>query len=203
MTLTYYGWFRWARQIGFCCSTSQKKLDAFKERLSQDLNMDTVKDAAKSETMPTSVKMLALLLPRLVPSLFMEALWSNSVPSLGHTMDITGEDMNWVRHMPLMAAVSRNSTTTNWWCQACPICCGHDYIPWDIMVMRMKNTLRKDCNDNLQSVTLWDELEGGFAGSMLGTAAAATVRVEQGKLPIAFKIDLEIFQRTANGEESS
>lgn len=61
--------------------------------------------------------------------------------------------------------------------------CGHDSIPWDLLVLRMQQAME---NDKLKSVRFWDETVGGFAGGTLATLVSGM----EGKLPSAPESDL-------------
>jgi short subunit dehydrogenase-like uncharacterized protein len=109
-----------------------------------------------------------------------------------HYVDITGE-VDWVKAMLLQwqdTAVQSGSKLISF--------CGHDSIPWDLSVMKLAETLEKECQDELTSVTFWDDAVAAAPGGTLATVMAAI----EGKAIAAPRANFDPFLRLPDGTKS-
>ena len=180
---------------------SQKKLERFKEDLSNDLMDDhalkiptIVVDTSKPSSMPSLVQDTRVVATTAGPySLYGSSVVEFCAKFGTHYVDITGE-IAWVKQM----ADRYQRTAQQTGAKIIPFC-GHDSIPWDAMVMKLQDALQEHCKDNLKSVEFWDEMKGGFAGGSFATLFAGT----DGKLPRAPDSQPDLFKRSSNGSEST
>ena len=180
---------------------SQKKLDGFKEELSNDLMDDSalkiptiVVDTSKPSSMPNLVQNTRVVATTAGPySLYGSSVVEFCAKFGTHYVDITGE-IDWVKQM-----ADRYQTTAEQTRAKIIPFCGHDSIPWDVMVMKLQDTLQEHCKDNLKSVEFWDEMKGGFAGGSMATLFAGT----DGKLPSSPNTQPDFFKRSSCGSEST
>jgi short subunit dehydrogenase-like uncharacterized protein len=180
---------------------SQTKLDKFKQDLADELGM---KELLSVETIIVDTSIPATL-TKLVEQTRVVAttagpytLYGNSVVEFcakfgSHYVDITGE-VDWVQAM-----VSQWQETAQESGAKMISFCGHDSIPWDLSVMKLQDVLREESNDDLTSVTFWNESRGMAPG---GTLATAFVYLE-GKAIKAPRAEFDPFLRLPDGSKSS
>jgi short subunit dehydrogenase-like uncharacterized protein len=107
-------------------------------------------------------------------------------------VDITAE-IDWVKAMLLQwqdTAAASGSKLVSF--------CGHDSIPWDLSVMKLQELLKDKCQDDLVSVTFYDEAKAAPPGGTLATLMAAI----EGKSIQAPRADFDPFLRLADGTKS-
>jgi short subunit dehydrogenase-like uncharacterized protein len=179
---------------------SQHKLDAVKEELAQELGLDDlhkidciVVNTSVPSTLPALVQDTRVVATTAGPY----ALYGSSVVEFcakfgTHYVDITGE-VDWVKAM----ATQWNDVARQTGAKLISFC-GHDSIPWDLSVMKLQEILQKDCNDQLKTVTFWDEAVGGAPG---GTYATVLNAIDGGSVK-APRADFDPFLRLPDGTKS-
>ena len=90
-----------------------------------------------------------------------------------HSLSLSTGEADWVRSM----IAQWQSTAEQTGAILVPFC-GHDSVPWDYLVWKMQQLLRRDCQDDLESVTFWDEFRLTAPGGTLATLNASA----EGKL---------------------
>lgn len=182
---------------------SQDKLDAVKQQLAVDLNLNVdqvmaqidtiVVDVTIPATMPALVSVTRVVATTAGPYTFYGNAVVEFCAKFGtHYVDITGE-VDWVKAMLLKwqdTAVQTGAKLVSF--------CGHDSIPWDLSVMKLQELLKSECQDDLETVTFWDEAKAGAPG---GTLATLMANIE-GKSIRAPRADFDPFLRLADGTKS-
>lgn len=110
-----------------------------------------------------------------------------------HYCDITGE-IDWVKNMYLHWHETARKTGA----KIVPFC-GHDSIPWDSTLMKLREILRTECDDQLAEINFWDQSNDAAPG---GTVATIFTTIE-GKAMKAPKVVVDPFSRKPNGSPSS
>ena len=150
---------------------SKDKLDAVKTSLAKELDMNKILDL---ETIVVDTSVPATL-PKLVEQTRVVAttvgpygLYGSSVVEFcakfgTHYVDITGE-VDWVQNM--IHVWQRTAQRTG--AKLIPFC-GHDSVPWDLSVIKLQEILQQECQDDLKSVTFWDEARAEAPGGTYQT----------------------------------
>lgn len=165
---TYGTSVRWA-----VAGRSEQKLKAVLKEVGEQTGVDLssidiiVVDTSVPATMPNLVRDARCVATTVGPY----ALYGHSVVEFcakwgTHYVDITGE-VDWVKTMMMQWQETAQKTGA----QIISFC-GHDSIPWDLSVLKMKERLQRECNDKLQTVTFWDEMMGGAPGGTIATMFA-------------------------------
>jgi short subunit dehydrogenase-like uncharacterized protein len=180
---------------------SQAKLDRLKEDLALELGKDEIRsiatiivDTAIAATLPTLVSQTRCVATTAGPF----TLYGSSVVEFcakfgTHYVDITGE-VDWVKAM----VVQWSETAQASGAKMIPFC-GHDSIPWDLCVMKLQETLQKECGDDLQTVTFWDEVRGAAPGGTIATA----LNMVAGKSIQAPRVAFDPFLKLPDGSKSA
>uniref|UniRef100_A0A7S2XAM0 Saccharopine dehydrogenase NADP binding domain-containing protein n=1 Tax=Lotharella oceanica TaxID=641309 RepID=A0A7S2XAM0_9EUKA len=79
-----------------------------------------------------------------------------------HYVDITGE-IAWVRHV-----IERLDATARTTGARIVNCCGHDSVPWDLVVYEASKAFRKQ-GDELKDIRIFDEFKGVASGGTIAT----------------------------------
>lgn len=145
---------------------SQQKLDEVKAKFAKELGIEKLND------IPTIIvdTNQAYTMPRLVQDTRVVATTAGPYSKYGspvvefcakfgtHYVDITGE-VSWICQMASMYQDTAKRTGA----KIVPFA-GHDSIPWDILTMKLEDTLKQECDDDLKEVKFWDEILSGVAG---------------------------------------
>jgi short subunit dehydrogenase-like uncharacterized protein len=182
---------------------SAAKLDAVKQQLAVDLNLSLehvrasidsiVVDVTVPATLPALVSQTRAVATTAGPYTFYGNAVVEFCAKFGtHYVDITGE-VDWVRAM----LAQWQDTAVRSGAKLVPFC-GHDSIPWDLSVMKLQELLRQQCDDDLETVTFWDEAVAAPPG---GTLATLMANIE-GKSIRAPRADFDPFLRLPDGSKS-
>lgn len=179
---------------------SQAKLDQVKEKLANELKLDAIRqvetivvDTSIPATMPRLVEQTRCVATTAGPY----ALYGSSVVEFcakfgTHYVDITGE-VDWVKNM----ALTWQNTAKQTGAKIVPFC-GHDSIPWDLLVMKMQESLQENCNDVLVSVSAWDQAKAQAPGGTFATV----ISVIEGLQPKPPAADKDPFRLTFDGVQT-
>jgi len=129
------------------------------------LNVDTIEvDVTVPSTLPALVEQTRVVATTAGPYTYHGNTVVEFCAKYGtHYCDITGE-VDWVKAM----LVKWQETAAQTGAKLVSFC-GHDSIPWDLTVMKLQQALKEECQDDLQTVTMWDEMVGGAPGGTLAT----------------------------------
>ena len=160
---------RWA-----LAGRSTTKLEQVKVRLAQECQQENIKmpisldtilvDTADPTTLPALVQNTRVVATTVGPY----RLYGSSVVEFcakygTHYVDITGE-VDWVKFMVTQWQATAQHTGAT----LIPFC-GHDSVPWDLCVQQMQKALQASANDDLATVTFWDEMKGAAPGGTYAT----------------------------------
>ena len=180
---------------------SQAKLDKVKERLATELNMPEARTNIDTLIVDTSIP---ATLPNLVAQAKCVATTAGPYTLYGshvvefcakfgtHYVDITGE-VDWVKAM----VVQWQSTAQQTGAKLISFC-GHDSIPWDLCVYKMQQEMQEKCQDDLATVTFWDEMRGEAPGGTLATVLNSI----EGNSVRAPRGDFDPFLKLPDGSKS-
>lgn len=183
---------------------SEKKLQALLEKWAKEWEMPEmnevpiiVVDTSNPSTMPGLVAETRAVATTAGPySLYGSSVVEFCAKFGTHYVDITGE-LEWVKQMALRYQETAKKTGSK-----IVSFCGHDSIPWDLLTLRLEDTISKHGQPNsgeyMTKVTYWDQTEGDFAGGTLATMMA----VIDGKIPPSPSKDVDVTRFQANGSPS-
>ena len=179
---------------------SQAKLDQVKEELAKELNMDEIRDIdciIVDTSVPASLPALVSQTRVVATTAGPYSLYGSHVVEFcakfgTHYVDITGE-VDWVKTMLLKWQDTARKTGA----KLVPFC-GHDSIPWDVSVMMMQDIMKKECNDDLEKATFWDQAIGGAPG---GTFATVLNGIDGGIVQPP-PVEVDAFSRRPDGSKS-
>jgi short subunit dehydrogenase-like uncharacterized protein len=189
------GKVRWA-----VAGRSAQKLELVKKELSEELQMD---ELLKLDTIIVDTSVPATL-PRLVEQTRVVATTAGPFALYGspvvefcakfgtHYVDITGET-DWVKAMVVQWQETAQKTGAK-----LVSLCGQDSVPWDLTVMKLQETLKKECNDDLATVSCWDDVIASAPGGTFATVLNAL----SGKGTKAPAGDFDAFLRLPDGSKS-
>eukprot|EP00051_Salpingoeca_urceolata_P017594 m.241426 g.241426 ORF g.241426 m.241426 type:complete len:498 (+) comp18999_c0_seq3:1810-3303(+) len=106
--------------------------------------------------------------------------------------DITGES-DWVRQM----IDSFDETAQKSGARIVHFC-GHDCVPWDLAVMEVARILREEKNEELASVSCYDEIRGSASGGTLETIFVSL----EGRKPVKSSLGFDPMLKSQSAEKS-
>ena len=181
---------------------SKEKIEAVKQELADELNMpEIVKnidvivcDTTDPSTMPKLVQDTRCVVTTAGPFQVYGTRVVEACAKYGtHYCDITGE-VGWVKCMALAFQSAAQETGAK-----IVSFCGHDSIPWDLTVYKLNQLLKKNFQDDLKTVKVWNEIIAAPSG---GTYETAMLGLE-GKAMKAPKCKVDPFLQLPNGEKST
>lgn len=157
---------------------SKSKLDTLKQNLAKELNdneilnIDTISvDTSKRSTLHALVKDTKSVATSAGPF----AKYGSPVVEFcsrygTHYVDITGE-VDWHKDMIMSWSDTAKQTGAK-----IISFCGHDCVPWDLIVFKMAQHLSRECQDDLVEATCLDEMRSG--GPSGGTMATVLMNID-------------------------